>query len=137
MPAGRPSEYNYELCKTICEHVANGMGIIKALEQSEDYPSWTTFRRWKSENTELQTLYACAREDRSNANEDRIDGILEKIETGEIDPASARVMIDTIKWKMAKENPKVYGDSSKVDVTSGGDKITWNEVRTYDKPESE
>ena len=26
---------------------------------------------------------------------------------------------------------------SKVDVTSGGDKITWNEVRTYDKPESE
>ena len=24
-----------------------------------------------------------------------------------------------------------------VDVTSGGDKITWNEVRTYDKPESE
>jgi hypothetical protein len=23
------------------------------------------------------------------------------------------------------------------DVTSGGDKITWNEVRTYDKPESE
>ena len=22
-----------------------------------------------------------------------------------------------------------------VDVTSGGDKITWNEVRTYDKPE--
>ena len=24
---------------------------------------------------------------------------------------------------------------SKVDVTSGGDKITWNEVRTYDKPE--
>ena len=26
---------------------------------------------------------------------------------------------------------------SKVDVTSGGDKITWNEVRTYDKPEKE
>ena len=26
---------------------------------------------------------------------------------------------------------------SKVDVTSGGDKITWNEVKTYDKPENE
>jgi hypothetical protein len=26
---------------------------------------------------------------------------------------------------------------SRVDLTSGGDKITWNEVRTYDKPESE
>jgi hypothetical protein len=29
------------------------------------------------------------------------------------------------------------GMIDKKDVTSGGDKITWNEVRTYDKPESE
>jgi hypothetical protein len=48
-----------------------------------------------------------------------------------------KLRIDTRKWILAKMNPKKYGDSSKVDVTSGGDKITWNEVRTYHKPESE
>ncbi len=137
MAVGRPSEYNFELCAEICEHVADGLSIRKALKQSDKYPSWATFRKWKFENPELLTQYTRAREDRADTKDDKIDDILEQLMSGEIDPQTAKVLIDTLKWQMGKENKNVYGDSSKVDLTSGGDKITWNEVRTYDKPESE
>ena len=33
---GRPSEYNYELCKEICEEVANGENIIATLKGNDD-----------------------------------------------------------------------------------------------------
>lgn len=47
------------------------------------------------------------------------------------DLKEARMVLDSIIKLFGLEPPKA------VDVTSGGDKITWNEVRTYDKPESE
>jgi uncharacterized protein YpmB len=47
------------------------------------------------------------------------------------DLKEARMVLDSISKLFGLEAPK------SVDVTSGGDKITWNEVRTYDKPESE
>jgi uncharacterized protein YpmB len=45
------------------------------------------------------------------------------------DLKEARMVLDSIIKLFGLEPPKA------VDVTSGGDKITWNEVRTYDKPE--
>jgi hypothetical protein len=62
MPAGRPSEYNFELCAEICEHVADGLSIRKALKQSDKYPSWATFRKWKFENAELLNKYDIAKQ---------------------------------------------------------------------------
>jgi len=129
MAVGRPSEYNFELCAEICEHVADGLSIRKALKQSDKYPSWATFRKWKFENAELLTQYTRAREDRADTKDDKIDDILEQLMAGEIDPQTAKVLIDTLKWQMGKENKNVYGDSSKVDVTSGGDKIQDRVVR--------
>jgi hypothetical protein len=35
-----------------------------------------------------------------------------------------RLKIDTFKWQLGKMKPKVYGE--KLDVTSGGDKISIN-----------
>ena len=45
------------------------------------------------------------------------------------DLKEARMVLDSIIKLFGLEPPKA------LDVTSGGDKITWNEVRTYDKPE--
>ena len=41
--------------------------------------------------------------------------------TKEIDPSTYNTLAQTIKWKMAKFYPKVFGD--KTDITSGGEKI--------------
>ena len=60
----------------------------------------------------------------------RLEDLLQKAyDSG--DHKEARAIIESINKLFGLEQP------SKVDVTSGGDKITWNEVRTYDKPESE
>lgn len=122
----RPSEYNFELCKAICDQVADGENIISVLKESS-YPSWSTFRRWKNENEELRTLYVNSQQDKGIALENEIDDVMASLKAGEIDASTANVLIQTLKWKMAKFYPKLFGD--KIDHTTNGEKIT------SDKPE--
>ena len=61
----RLTEYNYELCIKICEEVAEGKNIMRILEHNNEYPSWSTFRRWKRDNEELRTLYINAQQDKA------------------------------------------------------------------------
>ena len=116
----RPSEYNFEICKDICDKVADGENIISILKEST-YPSWSTFRRWKNENEELRTLYVNSQQDKGIALENEIDEIMQDLKMGKYEPSAANVLIQTLKWKMAKFYPKVFGD--KVDLTTGGEKI--------------
>lgn len=123
MPAGRPSEYDYELCEKICEEVANGKNVIDALKKNENFPSWSTFRRWKNENDELQTLYVKAIQDKSEAVIFEIDEISAELRRGDLEPSVANVLIQTLKWKAAKFYPKMFGDNKNIDHTSKGEKI--------------
>lgn len=119
----RPSEYDFELCKTICDEIANGENIISILKESA-YPSWPTFRRWKNEHEELRTLYVNSQRDKASALENEIDDVMQSLKAKELDPASANVLIQTLKWKMAKFYPKMFGDKLDVDHTSKGERIT-------------
>lgn len=126
----RPSEYDFELCKTICDEVANGENIISILKE-HSYPSWSTFRRWKNENEELRTLYVNSQQDKGIALENEIDDIMSSLKAGDMEASVGNVLIQTLKWKMAKFYPKVFGD--KVDVEqSGSVTINWNEEKTYE-----
>jgi len=113
---GRPSEYNFELCKEILELVAKGMNIITALESDERFPSWPCFREWKFNNDELDTLYLRAIRDKAQATDQQIDQIMQEVKSGIIDDRVAKVLIDTLKWKAAKYYPKMFGEH--VDLTS-------------------
>lgn len=123
MAAGRPSEYNYELCESICEEVANGKNVIAALKENDAFPSWSTFRRWKNDNEELQTLYVKAIQDKAEAVIFEIDSITFDLRKGKLEPSVANVLIQTLKWKAAKFYPKMFGDNKNIDHTSKGDKI--------------
>ncbi|WP_288435348.1 hypothetical protein [uncultured Chryseobacterium sp.] len=126
----RPSEYDFELCKKICDEVANGENIISVLKEST-YPSWSTFRRWKNENDELRTLYVNSQQDKGIALENEIDDVMQSLKAGEMEASVGNVLIQTLKWKMAKFYPKMFGD--KLDVeTNGNLNITWNEEKTYE-----
>lgn len=116
----RPSEYNFQLCEEICEGVAAGGNVINVLERNEDYPSWSTFRRWKNENEELQTLYVKAIQDKSEAVALEIDNICQDLKNKIYDPATANVLIQTLKWKAAKFYPKMYGDKTTIEATIEG-----------------
>lgn len=126
----RPSEYDFELCKTICDQVADGENIIAILKESS-YPAWSTFRRWKNENEELRTLYVNSQQDKGIALEGEIDDVMASLKDGEIEAAAANVLIQTLKWKMAKFYPKMFGD--KLDVEQSGTlTLQWNEEKTYE-----
>ena len=119
----RLSEYNFDLAKEICERVSNGERIKVILKSSNNYPSFPTWCKWKRENPELLNLYTCSIQDKAESIDDDIDEILADVKNGEIDPAQARVIIDTLKWKSSKYYPKMFGDSSKIDVTTNGREI--------------
>jgi hypothetical protein len=117
----RPSEYNFELCKEICEEIANGGYIIDVLDSNDNYPSWSTFRNWKRDHIELQTLYVNAQQDKTEPIIHNIKKVQQMALKGEIDASTANVVIQTDKWLSSKFYPKMFGD--KTDITSGGEKI--------------
>ncbi len=118
----RLTEYNFDLCVEICNELANGQNIKRILNSNDKYPDWTTFRRWKQNNEELRTLYISSQQDKAIALENELDDLRDLLMTKEIDNATYNVLAQTIKWKMAKFYPKVFGD--KIDHTTAGEKIT-------------
>jgi len=117
----RPSEYDLEKCKEICEEVANGFNIKTVLRSKDEYPTFQTWCNWKREYPELFDLYVKALQDKSESEIEEIDHIRDLLKAGEIEPSAANVLIQTGKWLTSKYYPKMYGD--KMDVTSGGEKL--------------
>ena len=113
----RLSEYTEEMADKICDLVAGGSNLTK-IGQMDDMPCRDTIYKWKRVNEAFADNYTRARDTRADARADRIDGIIDKVESDELPPDRARVMIDAIKWMAGKEAPKRYGD--KVEVEVGG-----------------
>ena len=61
--------------------------------------------------------YARAREDNADHHFDRMQEIEARLEDEDIDPHSARVLLDSMKWRLAKQLPRSYGDRTAVEVT--------------------
>lgn len=113
----RLSEYTEEMADKICDLVAGGSNLTK-IGQMDDMPCRDTIYKWKRENEAFADNYTRARDTRADARADRIDGIIDKVESDELPSDRARVMIDAIKWMAGKEAPKRYGD--KVEVEHSG-----------------
>ena len=117
----RLTEYNFDLCIEICEEVANGNNIMTVLDKTLHYPSWSTFRRWKRDNEELRTLYINSQQDKAEALEKEMDDYRSMLLGKEIDASTYNTLVQTLKWKMAKFYPKMFGD--KIDHTTNGKDI--------------
>ena len=89
---------------------------MNVLDSNDDYPSWSTFRRWKRDNEELRTLYINSQQDKAEALEKEMDDYRAMLLAKEIDASTYNTLVQTLKWKMSKYYAKMYGD--KVDVTS-------------------
>lgn len=108
-----------DIVKLIIDEVKNGSNIKDACKKAKiDFTTWS---RWKEENEVVYHLYVKAREDKAEGLESEIDRIMLLLEQDQISPAAANVLIQTLKWKLSKFYPKMFGD--KIDVTSGGEKV--------------
>lgn len=119
----RLHEYNFELCVEICEQVSLGGNIKAILNTKEVYPSFPTFCTWKRSNYELFNLYVSVHQDKAVALEEEMDIYRDMLIAKEIDASTYNVLVQTLKWKMAKFYPKVFGEKKEVDVTTNGDSI--------------
>ncbi len=112
-------KFNMDLVKTIIDEVRNGANIKTACEKNGiSFQSWCN---WRDKHTTVFDLYVKARQDKAEGLESEIDRIMLLLENKEIEPSGANVLIQTLKWKLAKFYPKMFGD--KLDVTTDGEKI--------------
>lgn len=104
----RTSEINHDVADRILQSVADGKSLNKsAIAEGSDR---RRFLEWCEKDSDLADKYVRARRFCSDAGRDKMIDIRDKVESGELDPASARVIIDSLKWEMCKLNPRVYGE---------------------------
>lgn len=124
MAAGRPTDYNPEMAKRICDLVAtHDIGLPRLCDMFSDLPRPQTINAWRREKLEFSSKYAQAKMEQAELMAESIDDIainlgqhayidpstgVAKIDSGMV--AHARLMIDTRKWLASKLAPKIYGD---------------------------
>jgi hypothetical protein len=117
----RPSEYNYELAKEICDQIGEGNGIKYILDNNDNYPAFSTWCRWVDNNEQLRNIYYASMKDKAHAKESKYEQYVKDLESGKMDPHTGKVLLDAVRWQMATLNAKIYGP--KTNVTNDGEQI--------------
>lgn len=113
---GRSSLYSQEIADEICSRIALGESLRKICED-EHLPSYTTVMNWLKEHSTFLESYARAREDQADTIYAEIMEVEERLESGEIEPNTARVLGDLKRWRAARMKPRVYGDSRQIEIS--------------------
>lgn len=130
----RPSEYDFEICKEICDKIRDGKNIKAILRTQRDrYPTFPTWCKWKRDNLELLNLYVGAIQDKSESVMDEMDKIQRDVKNGKMEYWQARLLLDTLKWKAAKFYPKMFGTNGTLDITTKDKEIT-QQVTVFQLP---
>ena len=124
---GRPSGYTDAIARSICHYIAQGKSLVTICKR-KGAPSYSMITRWLADNTEFRVMYARARESAGDAAYEKIVEIERRLEAKEIDAHTARVLIDSIKWRASKLKPRVYGDHQQVLIGGGLEVATRNLV---------
>lgn len=104
---GRPSKYNPELAERILRLLSEHGSLVKAIASADDLPSERTVYRWLVDHEEFRQNYTRARE----AGDEPAADEIERIAYDPTLPADQkRVMIDSLKWLLARRTPKKWGD---------------------------
>lgn len=131
---GRLTTFTEEIAFEICDKVAQGAPIINVLDSDARYPSFNTFCRWKQLSSELRDRYAQAMRDRSDRMDSEIQRYIDMCESGKLDAMTARVLIDTLKWRAAKLYPRQWGDNARLALTADeGSQVISVEIKGSEK----
>lgn len=106
-----------EMFDLVLKRIACGESL-RSICRSEGMPTRETFYLWLRDNQERQTAYITACSVRALFSVEDVDNAIEDLGN---DPSNsqvnaARLRIDTIKWKSARLQPKIYGDRATDEV---------------------
>ncbi len=100
-----------------------GETIATMIEKNCSYPtienatgiSRTAIFRWIRDEKDFLEKVSRARLTQADVIDDDINQVIDKTLNLELDPNIARVVIEAMKWRASKKNPKVYGEKTHVE----------------------
>ena len=113
---GRPSIKTPEILDKFMDRVMQGSSIVDVC-MADDMPSRDTIHRWLDQDKDFSDRYVRACKIRREGKFYE----MERVARTEEDVNRARLINDTLKWQLSKEEPQKYGD--KLDMTSDGEKL--------------
>lgn len=112
---GRIAKFTEEDYRAILADLADGTPLAKSWGGNR--PGKTLFHRKVATDAAFAQDYSRAMVMRAQARIAKIEEIVDKLEVGRIDPASAKCAIDALKWPSQKEDPSRYSDVQRAEVT--------------------
>lgn len=117
---GRPSSYTPVLAERVLSKLAEFGSLRKVMADAEErgddsLPDQSTIYRWLAAHPEFREQYTRAREAADEPVSDEMERI---VYDQSLSSDHKRVMVDTLKWTLARRSPRKWGDS----VTLKGDK---------------
>lgn len=106
----RTSKITAEHVKSIFEQLEQGVSLRKACDK--EGVKNNTFLDFISKDKDLAEQYARSRQKGQDA---RFEDMLDYARESKDDPYTKKLYIDTLKWVLAKQQPKKYGDKLEVD----------------------
>ncbi len=110
---GRPSTFTSAIAARICDRITQGESL-RSICKTSGMPSPSQVCKWLNANSEFSGQYARAREAAGDAAYEDIVEIECQLKKKQIDAHTARVLIDSIKWRASKLKPARYGDHQQV-----------------------
>lgn len=121
---GRPPVHDRDaIMRQVCDAISEGAFVNDAAKVAGTTAK--SIREWAAESPELGALYAQARERQADYYAEQALELADAAipgKGGDVD--KVRVQVDTRKWLASKLNPRRFGDSKAVDVTSGGKPVS-------------
>ena len=119
---GRPSGYSPEIADSICDRLKQGESL-RAICQSEDFPSRQTVFNWLEEFPAFFDQYSRARDIGLDCRAERILEIPRGVRPEDV--PRARLEFDAERWYLSKLAPKRYGDAMQLrHADADGNKMT-------------
>ena len=137
---GRPSKYDPEIARIICEQLSEGIPLRQICRENEGFPAWRTVYDWMGRDEELSASIARARDIGYDALAEECLQIADNIKVGvrkvyssgaeegedsmtvtEEDMLGHRkLQIETRLKLLAKFHPTKYGDRVAIEGVEGG-----------------
>lgn len=115
MAGGRPTVYTPELAAKFCARMIEES--VRKICEDPEMPSETTIFRWLGDpdNEVFREQYARAMDARSDARFEQMESLALGATPETVQ--CVKLHIDTLKWTLARQRPKKYGDKVTQEVT--------------------
>lgn len=120
--------YSEETGLEVCDFVAGGASL-NTVALRADMPTVRTVLKWLRERPEFAESFGIAMRERGHSVIESMMEVVKKVESGDIDPYSAKVILDSYKWLAAKFLPENYGNKVEDSTTSITVQVTEEESR--------